>query len=312
MKKADLTIITPVFNGETYLDEVLESVIGQQNIEIKVVIVNDGSTDLSLEIAQKWRERFPDQIKVIDQPNAGEAIAVNNGMAHVTTKFVGIVNADDPLLPGHCQKMVDVLLQHPEAVVAYPDWIMINGDGVSIRNVQTLDYSKRALIADLVCIPGPGAIIRVDAVKDFPLREENFRYISDYVLWLRMSNAGQFVRVPETLATWRQHALGATAAANSGAIAREIRYLVDKRFLDFCGEDLSSKWIRSARAHSTYYSALDSLSNKKIPGRRLLLKSLFIKPYPNWGYPTHHRSLLASIAIFMGPIGRMAQKIRKR
>ena len=68
MKKADLTIITPVFNGETYLDEVLESVIGQQNIEIKVVIVNDGSTDLSLEIAQKWRERFPDQIKVIDRP----------------------------------------------------------------------------------------------------------------------------------------------------------------------------------------------------------------------------------------------------
>ena len=311
MKKADLSIITPVYNGERYLHEVIESVMSQENILIQMIIVNDGSTDSSLEIAKEWQERFPDQIEVIDQSNAGEATAVNNGMARVQTEYVGIVNADDPLLPGHCRKVVDALLLDTEAVVAYPDWLMINADGASIRNVETLDFTKRALIADLVCIPGPGAIIRVEAARDFPLREKQFRYISDYVLWLRMSSKGHFVRVPETLATWRQHASGATASANSGAITAEIQFLVEKSFLDFCGETISPQWLRSARAHARYYTALGTLSNKEIPGRRLLLKSFLIKPFPNVGYPTHHRSFLASAAIFMGPLGRLAQKLRK-
>ncbi len=312
MKTFELSIITPVFNGENYLHEVIESVIGQQDIKIKHIIVNDGSTDGSLKIAQLWQTKYPDSIDVIDQPNAGEAMAVNNGMKHVATKFVGIVNADDPLLPGHCRKMVDALLNDAEAVVSYPDWLMINADGESIRDVRTVDYSKRALIADLVCIPGPGAIIRVDAVEGFPLREKRFRYISDYVLWLRMSGKGHFVRVPELLATWRQHALGTTASASSGAMTKEIQFLVSNNFLDFCGEDLSSEWLRSAKAHVLYYSALDSLRNREIPGRRLLLKSFFTKPYPNVGYSTHHRSLLASIAVFLGPIGRKAQELRAK
>ena len=290
----------------------IDSVLSQQDIAIRIIIVNDGSTDSSLGIAEDWYKRFPNQIEILDQPNSGEAIAVNNGMAKVRTKFVGIVNADDPLLPGHCRKMVDALLLDPRAVVAYPDWLMINGYGVIQRKVQTLEYSRRALIADLVCIPGPGAVIRVEALDGFPIREKQFRYISDYVLWLRMSSRGHFIRVPETLATWRQHSSGATASANSGAISSEIQFLVENDYLGYCGIIIKSKWERSARAHVCYYAALGALTSRHVPGRRLLLKSLLIKPYPNLGYPTHHRSLLASIAIFMGPLGRLVYSQRKR
>jgi glycosyltransferase involved in cell wall biosynthesis len=310
MPNLELSIITPVFNGEKYLDQVIDSVINQEKIDLRHIIVNDGSSDSSLQIAQKWQKKFPDKIVVIDQKNSGEAVAVNNGMSHVATQFVGVVNADDPLLPGHCRKMVDALLNDAKAVVAYPDWLMINAEGINLRKVQTLDYTRRALIADLVCIPGPGAIFRVDALTGFSVREKQFRYVSDYVLWLRLSNKGHFVRVPEMLATWRQHALGATASANSGAIASEIQYIVENNFLGYCGEDISPKWIKSARAHAYYYAALGSLSSTKISGRRFLIKSLLLKPYPNFGYPTHHRSLLASVAVFLGPLGRLAQKLR--
>lgn len=311
MTTPELTIITPVYNGEKYLSEVIDSVISQQGISITMIIVNDGSIDSSLRVAEEWYKRFPDQIEVINQPNSGEAIAVINGMNNVRTKFVGVVNADDPLLPGHCRKMVDSLLLDPKAVVAYPDWLMTDGDGAILRSVKTLEYTRRALIADLVCIPGPGAIIRVKALKDIPIREKQFRYISDYVLWLRMSGKGHFIRVPETLATWRQHSMGATASAKSGAIASEIQNLVENNFLGYCGEIVNSKWMRSGRAHAYYYAALGALDRGQIPGRRLLLKSLLIKPYPNMGYPTHHRSLLASIAIFMGPLGRLVYSQRK-
>ncbi len=276
------------------------------------MVVNDGSSDASLTIAKDWQKRFPDVIDVIDQPNAGEATAVNNGMKLIQTKYVGIVNADDPLLPGHCRKMVDALEAHPKTVVAYPDWLMIDGDGKTVREVVTLNYTKRALVADLVCIPGPGAIIRVEAIKDFPVREKQFKYISDYVLWLRMANVGDFIRVPEILATWRQHALGTTATANTGAIASEIQQLVSNKFYDFAGSMVSPRWLRSARAHAHYYSALGALDHKEIPGRSLLIRSFLIKPLPNIGYQTHHRSLLATVAIFMGALGRKAQKFRAK
>jgi glycosyltransferase involved in cell wall biosynthesis len=311
MKDPELTVIIPVFNGDRYLNEVVESIMSQKDIAIRLVIVNDGSTDSSLQIAKEWAGRFPEQIEVLNQENAGEASAVNNGMQRVNTEFVGIVNSDDPLLPGHCRKMVDTLSSNPNSVVAYPDWLMIDSHGRVIREVTTLEYTKRALIADLVCLPGPGAVIRVKAVEGFPMREKEFRYISDYVLWLRLSNRGEFVRVPETLATWRQHALGATASANSGAISKEIQSLVDSKFVNYCGDAVSPKWIRSAKAHACYYTALGALGNNSIPGRRLLLRSFIIKPFPNLGYPTHHRSVLASAAVFMGPVGRLAQKLRK-
>jgi glycosyltransferase involved in cell wall biosynthesis len=310
MTSSEISIITPVYNGERYLSEVVKSVLSQQDIAIRMIIINDGSTDSSLRIAQEWCKRFPKQIEIIDQPNSGEAVAVINGMAKVQTKFVGIVNADDPLLPGHCRKMVEALLLDPKAVVAYPDWLMTDSDGAIQRNVKTLEYSRRALIADLVCIPGPGAVIRVEALDGFPIREKQFRYISDYVLWLRLSSKGHFIRVPETLATWRQHLAGTTTSGKSGAITSEIKYLVENDFLGYCETVIESKWVRSARAHVYYYAALDALISRQVPGRRLLLKSLLIKPYPNLGYPTHHRSLLASIAIFIGPLGRFAYKLR--
>jgi glycosyltransferase involved in cell wall biosynthesis len=311
MKHVDLSVITPVFNGETYLQEVIESVISQNGLEIQMIIVNDGSTDSSLEIAQTWQSRHPEKIEILDQENAGEATAVNNGMALVRAEFIAVVNADDPLLPGHSRKLLDALLSDPLAVVAYPDWLMIDAHGATLKENQTLNFTRRALVADLVCLPGPGAVIRVSSLGDFPVREKQFKYVSDYVLWLRMSSRGHFVRVPETLATWRQHALGATATGNSGAISSEIGYLVKNNFFDYCGEVISSKWMRSARAHASYYAALDSLANKQVKGRRLLLKSFLIKPYPNWGYPTHHRSFLAMVAVFAGPVGRTINNFRR-
>jgi glycosyltransferase involved in cell wall biosynthesis len=311
MKAPELTIITPVFNGERYLDEVISSIVNQKNVDLQLVIVNDGSTDRSLQIALDWEKRYPDTIEIINQSNAGEATAVNNGRSRAVSEFVGIVNADDPLLPGHCRRMLDTLLQNPKAVVAYPDWLMLNSNGKEIRKIRTIEYSMRALIADLVCIPGPGAVIRTSAIEDFPIREKEFRYISDYVLWIRLANKGEFVRVPEFLATWRQHSMGATATANSGAISAEIHRLVENRFFDYAGDTISEKWMRSAIAHAKYYAALGALDDRRIPGRRLLVQSFFIKPYPNFGYPTHHRSIPAMTLIFLGIFGRVLQQIRK-
>ena len=300
---AELSIITPVFNGERYLAEVIESIVAQQDIEIEYIIVNDGSTDSSLAIANKFQQSYPKMIRVFDQKNSGEASAVNFGFLQAESEFVCIVNADDPLLPSHCRTMVDCSKEN-NSVVSYPDWVMIDEDGSPIRHVKTIDYSQRALVADFVCIPGPGAVIRRDCLTDFPPRDPRYRYVSDFVCWLRLSQYGVFTRVPIDLATWRQHASGATAIARGKPIGDELIRLGDRGVIEIFQNQISAKWRRHARAHAMYYAGLMAIDDRSVSGRRLIAKSFLLKPLPNFGYQTHHRSLLAVVAVYLGPIGR--------
>ena len=307
--KPEITVITPVYNGEKYLAEVIESVLSQENIVIEYIIVNDGSSDGSLDIARSFQEKNPSIIQIIDQKNLGEAAAVNRGFLAATTNFVGIVNADDPLYGKHCRTMIDVL-NRSDAVVAYPDWIMIDENNGVIRRVETLDFSRRALIADFVCLPGPGAVMRVSAIKGFELRNSDYRYISDFVSWLQFSQKGDFVRVPKYLATWRQHSEGATANGSGLPISKELIRLAEQGLDQIFDKQLPKMWHRSARAHAYYYASLNALSDRQTKGLRFIIRSFMLKPFPSRGYPTNHRSVLPVVAVLLGPIGRKVLKLR--
>ena len=306
---AEISIITPVYNGERYLAEVIESVLGQHDIEIDYIIINDGSLDTSLSIALKYRDLYPKTIRVFDQTNSGEASAVNFGFLQSTSEFVCIVNADDPLLPGHSRNMVDAL-NLSGSVVSYPDWKMIDENGALIRSVKTIAYSQRALVADFVCIPGPGAVMRRASFCGFLPRDTKYKYISDYVCWLRLSIQGSFIRVPEELAVWRQHQLGATAIGKGKPIADELIRLCDEGLLEIFDQDIRKKWIRWARSHAYYYAGLTAISDPSVKGIRKLVRSFLLKPLPNFGYETHHRSILPIGAVLLGPIGRAV--VRKK
>ena len=309
--KSKVSVITPVFNGEKYLSEVIESILKQSGVTVDYVIIDDGSTDNSLAIAERYSKTFPEIIRVFHQDNQGEAAAVNFGISKIKNQFLCVVNSDDPLLDNHCRKMVEAL-RNSTAVVAYPDWLMIDNFNRPIRKYTTLEYSKRALVADLVCIPGPGAVINMNLMNLEKLRDENYRYISDYVTWTKIAKYGDFVRVPEVLATWRNHDGGASAANKGKPIANELFEFVNKDLVSIYGSSIPSSWMKSAISHAHYHVGVMALSAKGIDGRRHLIRSLAIKPYPNFGYPSHHRSLVAGILVFLGPIGIVIIKIRNR
>lgn len=310
--KSEISIVTPVFNGEQHLAEVIESVLAQEEIRIEHIIVNDGSTDGSLQIAEYYESRFPGRIRVISQINGGEASAVNRGIRECSAKYLCVVNADDPLLPGHCRRMVDTLESNEHCVVAYPDWVMINGSGETIRTIRTIEFSRRALIADFVCIPGPGSVIRTDAIDDFELRDDRYRFVSDFVGWLKLSNVGDFIRVPYVLATWRNHESGTTYSRRGAPIADELTRLAAHDLNTIVQLPIPSFWHTSARSHSYYYASLQAIYDANVKGRRLLILSLMSKPWRSWGYQTHHRSLMRMFAVLLGPVGKSVAVFRDR
>jgi len=301
----DLSYITPVFNGADYIEEVIDSVANQRSSngeQFTHFVINDGSTDTTAQVLEDARSRYGNHLVVVHKENGGEASAVNVGFQLAETDFVCVVNADDPLLESHGLRMLEALESAPSAVVAYPDWRMIDSEGEILDHRRTKEYDIRSLVGDFVCIPGPGAVIRTDAVPG-DLRNENYRYVTDFELWLRLAGVGPFVRVPHELATWRLHDEGATAMGSGEKIANELLRLANEELQLILPPGLFQRFRRSAAAHSCYYSALQLAREDSAKARKLIAKSFATKPYPSLGYDTDHRHPVGVVMALLGPVG---------
>ena len=305
-----LTYVTPVYNGSRFIEEVVLSVAEQRTPDGKSfrhIVVNDGSTDDTQQILEELKLRLGPHLEIINKENGGEASAVNSGVAEVETPFVCVVNADDPLLSGHGSAMASALEQHPHIAVVYPDWQMIDEDGAPILTRVTKPFDERALIGDFVCLPGPGAAIRIADVFG-NIRNPKYRYITDFELWVRLAGRKEFLRVPHVLATWRQHNEGATATGGGAKIADELLRLAENDLQMLLPEQSYQRHQRSARAHAMYYAALQLAEEHPSRARRLMMRSLLLKPLPSIGYPTHHRNPVGVVLSMFGRPGHAALK----
>ena len=89
-----VTFAIPCYNSQGYMDKCIQSLLpGGEDVEI--IIVNDGSTDGTAEIAERYVEEYPDIVKVVHQENGGHGWAVNTGLAHATGKYFKVVDSDD-------------------------------------------------------------------------------------------------------------------------------------------------------------------------------------------------------------------------
>ena len=104
-----LSVIIPVYNVENYLSKCLESVIAETDPGYEIIIVNDGSTDGSLAIAEHYRSRFPKLIRLICTENMGLGSARNTGMAAAQGEYLYFLDSDDYLAPRAMQNILKAL-----------------------------------------------------------------------------------------------------------------------------------------------------------------------------------------------------------
>lgn len=269
-----VTIITPVYNGEPYLDEVIRSVQDQDYPNVEHIVLDDGSTDGTLETIK----RYDDKIRWESHENMGEARTVNKGFSMAHGEILAAVNSDDPLLPGAITAIVEHLLARPDALVAYPDWLLIDGNGNTIQKVVTHDYDYLNMLRWHHCLPGPGTFFRRNLIEQTGGRDPSFRYANDFDFWLRAGLLGPFIRVPKTLATFRYHA-GARSASDLGKLmAEEHLRMTDKVFAtpNLPPETLE---VKDEAYSSAYYIAgtqcgADDFSAK----RRYFLRAIWLAP----------------------------------
>jgi glycosyltransferase involved in cell wall biosynthesis len=267
-----LSVITPVYNGEKYINETIDSVISAIGIsDVEYLVIDDGSTDGTSRILQSYGT----QIKVIRQENQGESAAVNTGFNSASGDLVLVVSADDPLLSGAIFDGVEEFFdKNPEIVVWYPNWNMIDGAGNLIRTVYVDEYSDEKLIGRFICLPGPGAFIRKSAALQIGGRRTKWKYVGDYDFWLRISRVGQLKKRDAVLAQWRFHDESTSISQRGDRMFNERISVIEEFVKEYA---IPTSLARQARAHSLYYAARLSFFSSEINGRKAILRALFMR-----------------------------------
>ena len=182
-----ITVLMPVYNGESYLREAIESILNQTFPDYEFLVVNDGSTDSSPEIVKEYAVEDA-RIRLIDNRlEKGIVGALNTGLNEAKGDYVARMDADDISLPHRLAEQVRFMDDHPEVGVC-GTWMSTIEDGGSRLWFSFPADHERIKIGLLFYTPlaHPTVMIRRAYFEKYGLRyEECFEHAEDYELWTR-------------------------------------------------------------------------------------------------------------------------------
>ncbi|HET8629327.1 MAG TPA: glycosyltransferase family 2 protein [Thermomicrobiales bacterium] len=221
-----VSVITPTFNRARYLEETIESVLGQDYPCVEYIVLDDGSTDAT----GKMLERYRNRLVALRHENHGQAWTVNRGFAQASGEFICLVNSDDPLPQGALRELAAALSADPDVALVYPDWDMVDEEGEFLHHISLPDYSYVDMVRWFLCVPGPGTMFRRKLVADAGGWDTSYHHCPDYEWFVRAGLHGAFLHLPQTLAQWRQHEESITTSERGLARAHEYCRLMEDFF----------------------------------------------------------------------------------
>ena len=130
-----ISVIMPVYNGEKFLKEAIESILNQTFQNFELIIINDGSKDSSLDIIKKY-ENSDNRIKVINQENAGVSVSRNNGIKNSIGEYVAFIDCDDLWLPKKLETQLESFNKDEDLKICGTWGIIIDANNNDIRKLN--------------------------------------------------------------------------------------------------------------------------------------------------------------------------------
>jgi glycosyltransferase involved in cell wall biosynthesis len=208
---ARVSVTMPVYNGERFVGQAIESILRQTYRELELIVVDDGSTDATPRILAAYAAS-DDRIVVHTQENAGYVAALNTAAAIGQGELLARLDADDVAEPSRLRRQVDFLDAHPDVAVVGGSLLVIDATG---RPFYLATYPPeasdiRAALAHRTPLAHPTVLMRrrvFDAVGGY---RTGFPHAEDYDLWLRISSAHELVNLPDIFARYRVHGANAS------------------------------------------------------------------------------------------------------
>jgi len=236
----NVTVLLPVYNGEKYLQETMQSILGQTYTDFEFLIVDDGSTDNSPKIVQSFQDP---RIRIMENPERLKLSgALNRGIKEAKGKYIARMDADDIALPLRLQRQVEYMEQHPDIGMCGTA-IEIFGNVKTRKDIypRTAEEIKAYALFDCPFCH-PTVMMRRDLLLKHDLWYDGSYYpTEDYELWARAVGLFPTVNLDEVLLRYRVHDSSMTGSdwdAMDKQAARIIRRLLDKLEIQYSDEEL--------------------------------------------------------------------------
>ena len=198
-----VSVVIPAFNAERYLGDAIESVLSQTYSPIEIVVVDDGSTDATGDVAHRF-----ETVQVYTQPNLGTSAARNTGVSHTTGSLVSFLDADDLFRPSKTMMQVDVFRADPSVDAVFAEAVEFFSPEIAVADRPRVHITTDAVPVDM---PTSGMVSReaLDVVGPFA----DLAAAESIDWFLRARDAGlHIVRIPEIVYDRRIH------LSNSGVV----------------------------------------------------------------------------------------------
>lgn len=226
---ATVSVIIPAFNQARYLAEAIRSAVAQTRPAFEIIVIDDGSTDVTPDIAQGFREH----VRYIRQPNQGLAGARNAGIAAANGEFIALLDSDDVWRPDHLALLSTAAARWPEAVAWIGSGACIDAAGRDLpqssghaaRSATWID--RRQLLRANAIIPSAALLHRERLVHWGGFATDHrIHGCEDWDLWLRLSLDGPLIGLPAASVGYRLHP--SSMSTNLALMAEAARQVMER------------------------------------------------------------------------------------
>jgi glycosyltransferase involved in cell wall biosynthesis len=197
-----VSIVIPVHNGEKYIKEAIDSSLNQTYENTEIVVVDDKSTDNTLQILEEYGDRIT-VIPVEKQNGLGNVL--NIGIRASKGQYIARMDADDVMYPSRIEKQVEYMQEHPNCVAVGGQIDIINENG------KVIDYRKYAIEDKDIKrnrflhqpFAHPAVMLRKSTLEDVGLYPEDMWKVEDVKLFLILSTKGEFHNIEDTVLKYR-------------------------------------------------------------------------------------------------------------
>ena len=276
-----LSVVMPTYNGEKFIAAALESVREQREDGVELIIVDDGSSDRTLDIVREFAKLLP--IRLITPGRIGNWVAISNlGLREARSDWACFLHQDDFWLPGRIARL-RAEIEKAEGALILHNALFVGPNGEDLGpwtcplqpgGVPPDKFIERLLIQDFIAMPSP-VFHRNAAIRSGGL-DEALWFPADWDLWLRLGALGPIRFIDETLAAFRVHPASQTAArkVQPGEWEQQLTTVLTRHLREF---GAPAKRREGLRRIATVSIAVNSALSARSRGESVKLSPVLFK-----------------------------------